>query len=56
MARLTVLKLKSMKDISRIPKYKQIVDSIIDDVAKGKLIEVGQKIPSINELSEAGRI
>lgn len=37
---------------SRIPKYKQIVDSIIGDIANGK-IKVGQKIPSINELSES---
>jgi len=36
---------------SRIPKYKQIVDSIINDISKGKL-KVGQKIPSINKLSE----
>ncbi|MDR6846210.1 GntR family transcriptional regulator [Flavobacterium granuli] len=37
---------------SRIPKYKQIVDSIIADIAKGK-IKIGVKIPSINELSES---
>lgn len=37
---------------SRIPKYKQIVDSIIDDIAGGNL-KVGEKIPSINELSES---
>ncbi len=36
---------------SRIPKYKQIVDSIIADISKGNL-KVGEKIPSINELSE----
>lgn len=36
---------------SRIPKYKQIVDSILSDIAKGN-IKVGEKIPSINELSE----
>ena len=36
---------------SRIPKYKQIADSIINDMSKGRL-EVGQKLPSINELSE----
>lgn len=36
---------------SRIPKYKQIVDSIIDEISKGSL-EMGQKIPSINEISE----
>ena len=36
---------------SRIPKYKQIVDSIISDISHGN-IKVGKKIPSINELSE----
>lgn len=36
---------------SRIPKYKQIVDSIIGDISKGNL-KIGEKIPSINELSE----
>jgi DNA-binding transcriptional regulator YhcF (GntR family) len=36
---------------SRIPKYKQVVDSIIGDLSTGKL-KVGEKIPSINELSE----
>ncbi|RAV28132.1 GntR family transcriptional regulator [Sinomicrobium soli] len=36
---------------SRIPKYKQIVDSIIEGIACGDL-KIGQKIPSINELSE----
>ena len=41
-----------INDTSRIPKYKQIVESIINDIAKGK-IEIGEKIPSINELSEA---
>ncbi|SHM12992.1 GntR family transcriptional regulator [Flavobacterium saccharophilum] len=37
---------------SRVPKYKQIVDSIINDIILGK-IKVGEKIPSINELSES---
>lgn len=36
---------------SRVPKYKQIVDSVIADISKG-YIKVGEKIPSINELSE----
>lgn len=36
---------------SRIPKYKQIVDSVISDIGNGKL-KIGEKIPSINELSE----
>lgn len=36
---------------SRIPKYQQIVNSIIEDIENGHLI-VGEKIPSINEISE----
>lgn len=36
---------------SRIPKYQQIVNSIIEDIENGNL-QVGQKIPSINEISE----
>ncbi|WP_339712454.1 GntR family transcriptional regulator [uncultured Kriegella sp.] len=39
-----------INESSRIPKYKQIVESITNDIAKGKL-EIGEKIPSINELS-----
>ncbi|MCR8666801.1 GntR family transcriptional regulator [Aestuariibaculum sp. M13] len=41
-----------INESSRVPKYKQIVDSIINDISKGKL-KVGEKIPSINELSES---
>ncbi|MFI2743508.1 GntR family transcriptional regulator [Zhouia sp. PK063] len=36
---------------SRIPKYQQIVDSIVDGISHGRL-EIDQKIPSINEVSE----
>lgn len=36
---------------SRIPKYRQIVNSIMDDIKRGSLA-VGQRIPSINEISE----
>lgn len=36
---------------SRIPKYRQIVNSIITDIERGTLT-VGQRIPSINEISE----
>jgi len=36
---------------SRVPKYRQIVNSIIEDVKSGKL-KVGDRILSINELSE----
>jgi DNA-binding transcriptional regulator YhcF (GntR family) len=41
----------SLSENSRIPKYKQIVDSIIDSIATGKL-QMDQKLPSINMLSE----
>ncbi|UKM63832.1 GntR family transcriptional regulator [Flavobacteriaceae bacterium GSB9] len=41
-----------INESSRVPKYKQIVDSIVHDISKGKL-KVGEKIPSINELSES---
>lgn len=40
-----------INESSRVPKYKQIVDIIINDISKGKL-KIGEKIPSINELSE----
>ncbi|ERM83209.1 hypothetical protein P872_16940 [Rhodonellum psychrophilum GCM71 = DSM 17998] len=36
---------------SRIPKYKQIVNSIMENIERGYLV-VGEKIPSINEISE----
>lgn len=36
---------------SRIPKYQQIVNSIIEDIESSNLA-VGEKIPSINEISE----
>ena len=36
---------------SRIPKYQQIIDSIIDNIANGNL-KMDQKIPSINMFSE----
>jgi DNA-binding transcriptional regulator YhcF (GntR family) len=36
---------------SRIPKYRQIVNSIIKDIESGELTE-GQRVPSINEFSE----
>jgi DNA-binding transcriptional regulator YhcF (GntR family) len=41
----------NIDESSRIPKYKQIVDSILNDISKGKL-KVGEKIPSLNNLSE----
>jgi DNA-binding transcriptional regulator YhcF (GntR family) len=36
---------------SRIPKYRQIINSLIQDI-EGGLLSVGQRIPSINEISE----
>ena len=36
---------------SRIPKYKQIVDAIKSAISNGQL-QMGEKIPSINEVSE----
>ena len=39
-------------DNSRIPKYRQIVDSIIKNISEGH-INADQKMPSINVLSEA---
>ena len=37
---------------SRIPKYRQIVNAIIDNISSGRL-KIDDKIPSINALSEA---
>jgi len=36
---------------SRIPRYRQIVNSLIDDIERG-VLSVGQRVPSINEISE----
>lgn len=36
---------------SRIPKYKQVMDSVINSIHKG-VLGMGEKIPSINEVSE----
>ncbi len=36
---------------SRIPKYRQIANSIIEDIEHG-VLTVGQRVPSINEISE----
>ncbi|MDG3581206.1 GntR family transcriptional regulator [Galbibacter pacificus] len=40
----------SILEESRVPKYTQIVNSIIGNISSGKL-EMGERIPSINELS-----
>lgn len=36
---------------SRVPKYQQIVSSIMEDIELG-LLRVGERVPSINEISE----
>jgi DNA-binding transcriptional regulator YhcF (GntR family) len=36
---------------SRLPKYRQIINSVIDEIEKG-VLQVGQRVPSINEVSE----
>ena len=36
---------------SEIPKYKQVVDLFISDIEAG-IFKQGQRIPSINEMSE----
>jgi len=46
-----MLKLIKIDENSRIPKYKQIVDSIIYNISVGNF-EMDQKIPSINLFSE----
>lgn len=51
-----MLKIDGLKQLkidgdSRMPKYRQIVNSIMEEIEKGHL-KVGQRIPSINEISE----
>lgn len=41
----------SIDENSKIPKYQQVVDTIVSDIEIG-LVKVGDKIPSINETSE----
>ena len=41
----------SIDENSRVPKYKQIVDSIVHNITIGNL-HINQKIPSINKFSE----
>jgi len=36
---------------SSIPKYRQIINSIMEDIGRGTL-QVGQRVPSINEVSQ----
>ncbi|MFW2347474.1 MAG: GntR family transcriptional regulator [Wenyingzhuangia sp.] len=46
-----MMKFITIDDESRIPKYQQIIDSIIHNISEGNLV-IGQKIPSINMFSE----
>lgn len=46
-----IMKGMEINSESRTPKYKQIINFIINQIEKGKLIE-GDRIPSINETSE----
>ena len=48
---MNMIKFIKIDEDSRIPKYQQIVDSIIFNIANGNL-KIDQKIPSINILSE----
>lgn len=45
------LRLLNIDSDSRVPKYRQIVNSIMEEIEKGNL-KVGNRIPSINEISE----
>ena len=48
---MNLIKLIKIDDDSRVPKYKQIVDSILYNISNGNL-KINQKIPSINSFSE----
>lgn len=48
---MEVYKFIKIDNNSRIPKYKQIVDSIIHNISTGNF-KIDQKLPSINNLSE----
>lgn len=48
---MNMFKYISIDENSRIPKYSQIVDSIIQNISSGNL-KMDQKIPSINQFSE----
>lgn len=48
---IEVRTLVRLDENSRIPKYQQIVNSIIEDI-ENRHLAVGDKIPSINEISE----
>ncbi|PWG06938.1 GntR family transcriptional regulator [Polaribacter aquimarinus] len=46
-----MMKLIKIDENSRVPKYQQIIDSIIHNISQGNLV-MDQKIPSINMFSE----
>ncbi|MGQ7945449.1 GntR family transcriptional regulator [Flavobacterium sp. WC2509] len=46
-----MIKIIKIDEDSRVPKYKQIVDSILSNISNGNL-KINQKIPSINSFSE----
>ena len=48
---MNLIKLIKIDENSRIPKYQQIIDSIIHNISQGNLT-MDQKIPSINMFSE----
>ncbi|WP_299012481.1 GntR family transcriptional regulator [uncultured Polaribacter sp.] len=48
---MSLIKLISIDENSRIPKYQQIIDSIINNISLGNL-QIDEKIPSINNFSE----
>lgn len=48
---MNIIKFIQIDEHSRVPKYKQIVDSIIFNISVGNL-KIDQKIPSINRFSE----
>lgn len=48
---MDIYKFINIDENSRVPKYQQIVDSLIDNISKGNF-EIDQKIPSINRFSE----
>ena len=48
---MKIFKYVRIDELSRVPKYRQIVDSIIHNIAIGNL-HIDEKIPSINRFSE----
>lgn len=48
---MDIYKFINIDENSRVPKYQQIVDSVINNISKGNF-HIDQKIPSINRFSE----